>query len=110
MKKTALSIFLILLSACSTVHYRVTSEPDAAVIEVNNQQVCDHTPCEFDLKCNSWKRGLTLVSATPKSGAGTAYTNSKIIDVCDASDGKGALVFNLRLEPVNPTTPIQIKK
>lgn len=117
--KTLVMLGLVLsVTGCATtrvVTYNIESEPAGAAIESNGVTICDSTPCKIELQCKErngkWKSKDVILEATPRralANQGDMYAQRKHVNPCSASI-EGKIFFNLGLEKVKPTTPIEIK-
>ncbi|MFH1674815.1 MAG: PEGA domain-containing protein [Pseudomonadota bacterium] len=115
----------LLGTGCATrimVPYKVTSAPSGAPVEVNGVHKGD-TPTEIQLGTSKrwvgvcvapggWAYGNETYSVTaypPAGSTGPLRSQTKMVRPQETLQG-GALFFDLRLESVMPTQPIEIRE
>jgi hypothetical protein len=125
MKAACLSLFVILLgTGCATkimIPYKVTSVPPGAPIEVNGIHM-GNTPTDITLGTTKrwaglcvapggWEYGNETYAVTtypPPDTEEHLYSQTKVVRPQETLEG-ASLFFDLRLESVRPTQPIEIK-
>ena len=125
MKRLSLVILLLLLTACYAsrikVPFEVTSNPSNAPVDVNGVYAGD-TPTTVTLSTTKrwvgayyapggWDYGdetYTVTVCPPLRSVEKLHCHTKNIKPSMTLEG-GRLFFDLRLEPVHPTQPVEIK-
>ena len=127
MKKTVCLMCLaaIMCSGCATkmmIPYKVTSVPSGAPVEVNGVHMGE-TPTQIQLGTSKhwvgvcvapggWAYGNETYNVTaypPPDSKDSLRSQTKIVRPQETPQG-GALFFDLRLESVRPTQPIEIRE